>query len=438
MPDIEPHPVPERTPRGGVSAAVVAHLDDPLTRSGYSVMASSALSAVLGVGFWALAAHAFTPAEIGTSGVLIAAMMTVSSVCQLNLGNALLRFLPQAGDRAGETVMAAYGVASVAALIGGTAFVLIAPEASDAFAFIPETPWLRFAFVAAVVAWGVFALQDAALTALRRASWLPVENSSYGLAKLILLGLAGLVGLSNGLFVSWVLPLLVVIPVMNWLLFRRAIHVHLAAPHAPPETTFARGRLGRFLVTDYIGSVFGQATLTLIPIIVLAVLGDVQAGYFYLPFALITAFDLLFYGVTTSLVAEASRDEPRRGELANLVVRRFLTFQIPAALLIAAAAPLLLRPFGADYVEEGTTLLRLMALASCARAIVFLYAGTCRIEGRSDLVAIVEVVLLVSLVPATKLLAEDHGLGGVGLAWLLCHAAVALAVALPLVRFLRR
>ena len=82
-------------------------------------MASSALSAVLGVGFWALAAHAFTPAEIGTSGVLIAAMMTVSSVCQLNLGNALLRFLPQAGARAAETVVVAYGVASMAAISEG-------------------------------------------------------------------------------------------------------------------------------------------------------------------------------------------------------------------------------------------------------------------------------------------------------------------------------
>ena len=225
---------------------------------------------------------------------------------------------------------------------------------------------------------------------------------------------------------------------MNWLLFRRAIAVHLAAPHAEPETTFAPGRLGRFLVTDYIGSVFGQATLTLIPIIVLSALGSVEAGFFYLPFALISAFDLLFYGVTTSLVAEASRDEPRRAELAKTVVRRFLSFQIPAALLIVAAAPLLLLPFGADYVDEGTTLLRLMALASCARAVVFLFAGTCRIEGRSDLVAIVEVVLLATLVPATSVLARRHGLDGVGVAWLACHTVVALAVLGPLVRFLRR
>ena len=418
---------------------MVAHLDDPLTRSGYSVMASSALSAVLGVGFWALAAHAFTPAEIGTSGVLIAAMMTVSSVCQLNLGNALLRFLPQAGDRAGETVIAAYGVASVAALVGGTAFVLIAPEISDAFAFIPETPWLRFAFVAAVVAWGVFALQDSALTALRRASWLPVENSSYGLAKLVLLGLAGARrALERALRVLGAAAArrhpgheLAALPPCHPRPSRRAAR-DAARPRSRGDgsagssspTTSARSSARRRSRSSRSSCWRCSATC--------------RRATSTCPFALITAFDLLFYGVTTSLVAEASRDEPRRGELANLVVRRFLTFQIPAALLIAAAAPLLLRPFGADYVDEGTTLLRLMALASCARAIVFLYAGTCRIEGRSDLVAIVEVVLLVSLVPATKLLAEDHGLGGVGLAWLLCHAAVALAVALPLVRFLRR
>lgn len=429
---------PDARPPRSLSAVARAHLSDPLTRSAYSVMASTGLSAVLGVGFWALAAHAFTPAEVGTSGVLIAAMMTVSSVCQLNLGNALVRFLPQAGERAVRAVVAAYGLASIAALLGGAAFVLIAPAASDSFDFIHATPWLPFAFVAAVVLWGIFVLQDAALTALRRASWLPLENSVFGLAKIALLGSAALLGLSNGLFVAWVLPLLVLLPVVNWLLFRRALHVHLAASHAAPEVVFGRRRLGRFLIIDYIGSVFGQATLTLIPIIVLIVLGSAQTGFFYLPFALITAFDLLFYGVTTALVAESARDEPRRGALAQLVVRRFLSFQIPAALLIAAAAPLLLLPFGPDYVREGTTLLRLMALASCARAIVFLFAARCRVEGRSDLVAIVEAALLATLVPATVVLAGAHGLAGVGLAWLLGHMVVALAVAVPLIRFLRQ
>ena len=140
---------------------------------------------------------------------------------------------------------------------------------------------------------------------------------------------------------------------MNWLLFRRAMPTHLAAPHAAPVTEFDRGRLRRFLITDYIGSVFGQATLTLIPIIVLSALGSEEAGYFYVPFALIVAFDLLFWGVTTSLVAEASRDEaaarraraPRGAPLPQL--------PDPGRGAIALAAPLLLLPFGRTTWTRG-------------------------------------------------------------------------------------
>lgn len=431
---------PPRPPaRHGPIAAVRAHLRDPLMLSAYSVMASTALTALLGVGFWALAARTFSPSDVGNNGVLITAMITLSSVCQLNLSNALLRFVPRSGDGAGRVIVGAYGLASVVALLGGIAFVVIAPAVSDSFSFISDTPWLPFAFVAGVVLWGVFGLQDSALTALRSAQWLPFENTAFGLGKLALLIVFAAAGVASaGLFLAWILPLLALIPVMNWLLFRRAVPKHLDAPHTAPVTDFDRGRLRRFLITDYIGSVFGQATLTLIPIIVLSALGSQEAGYFYVPFQLIVAFDLLFWGVTTSLVAEASRDEARHGELARLVVRRFLSFQIPTAVAIALAAPLLLLPFGSDYVEEGTTVLRLMALASIFRAVLFLYASACRVQGRSGLVALVEAALLTVLVPGVAVLARSHGLDGVGVAWLVGNALVGLAVAWPLWRFLRR
>lgn len=425
--------------RRGPVGAVRALLREPLMLSAYSVMASTALTALLGVGFWALAARTFTPSDVGNNGVLITAMITLSSVCQLNLGNALLRFVPRSGDGAPRVVLGSYALASAAALVGGIAFVLIAPAASDSFAFINDTSWLPFAFVAGVVLWGVFGLQDSALTALRSAQWLPFENSAFGLGKLALLVAFAAAGVSSaGLFLAWVAPLVVLIPVMNWLLFTRAMRVHLDAPHTAPVTDFDRGRLRRFLVTDYIGSVFGQATLTLVPIIVLGALGSEEAGFFYVPFSLIVAFDLLFWGVTTSLVAEAARDEARHGDLARMVVRRFLSFQIPAAVAIALAAPLLLLPFGHDYVEEGTTVLRLMALASIARAVVFLYASACRIQGRSGLVALVEAALLAVLVPGVWIMANAHGLDGVGVAWLVGNTLVGLAVAWPLWRFLRR
>ncbi|HEY5142660.1 MAG TPA: hypothetical protein VII98_04090 [Solirubrobacteraceae bacterium] len=415
-----------------------AHLAEPLVLSGYSLIVSTGLGGVLGVVFWAVAARVFTPSEVGTDGVLITVMITLSSVCQLNMGNALLRFLPQTGDRAGRTVLRAYGIASLAAVLGGIVFVAAAPSISESLAFLTDSVWLPFAFVAAVVLWGIFALEDAALTALRCAPWLPAENSAFGIAKIAALPVALALGISNGVFAAWVVPLLVIVPVMNWLLFRRAIGAHLAASHAPPERRFERRALVRFIATDYLGSVFGQATITLIPLVVLHALGSRLTGFFYIPFAVISAFDSLFYGVTTSLVAEAARDEPRRRELTHLVVRRFLAFHVPAALLIVVVAPLVLLPFGADYAHQGTTLLRLLALASCFRAVVVLYAAVCRVEGRSGRLAVVEAALLVTLVPGVAILANSHGLNGVGVAWLIGNALVALAVAAPLLRFLRR
>jgi hypothetical protein len=80
---------------------------------------------------------------------------------------------------------------------------------------------LRVGFVAATVVWGIFAIEDAALLGLKRAVIVPVENTVYGAIKLVLLlGFTAFLS-AAGIFLSWVIPLAVVVPVVNWLIFRR-------------------------------------------------------------------------------------------------------------------------------------------------------------------------------------------------------------------------
>ena len=76
------------------------HISEPLYRSAYSLMVNTALNAIRGLGFWIVAARLFPPEEVGRDSVLVATMVTLSSIRQLNLGNAIPRFLPQVRDPA--------------------------------------------------------------------------------------------------------------------------------------------------------------------------------------------------------------------------------------------------------------------------------------------------------------------------------------------------
>lgn len=73
----------------------------------------------------------------------------------------------------------------------------------------------------AVVLWGIFALQDAALTAMRQAPWVLLENGLFGVLKLAGLALLFAIGSTHGAFIAWVVPMCLLLYTVNWLLFRR-------------------------------------------------------------------------------------------------------------------------------------------------------------------------------------------------------------------------
>jgi O-antigen/teichoic acid export membrane protein len=402
-------------------------------------MAGTALTALLGVVFWAIAARSAPAAEVGRDAALISALITLSAICQLNLVDAIVRFLPGVRHaRQGRAILAAYGAAAAAGLLGGVAFVIVAPAVSDGLGFLGDDHLLAAGFVGSMALWAVFVLQDSALTAMRRATWVPLENGLFSLAKIALLPALVAAGSTHAVFLAWMLPTLLVVPVVNALLFARVLGpLRRAAPQEAAARTLAGRELVRFMAQDYGGFVFGQAAVTLVPLIVVARLGDAASAHFYMPFMLIVAFDLLFYNVTTSMTVEGAHDEASTPRLAATVVRRFLTILVPAALVIAAAAPVLLIPFGARYADAGAGALRLLALASIARAIVCLYVAVARLQGRGRAILAAQATVFVVVVALALALAGSLGLRGIALAWLAGNALVAVVVAPGLVALLR-
>jgi O-antigen/teichoic acid export membrane protein len=415
-----------------------AHLAEPLFTSAYSLIASTLLTASLGIVFWAAAARLYPAAEVGRDAVLISVLSTLSSVCQLNLVDALVRFLPGVSARKrARTIASAYGSSALAALVVGTAFVVLAPLASRRLDYLSNTP-LALMFVGSLIVYGVFVIEDAVLTSLRRAYWVPIENSAFALAKIGLLAPLLVLGVGHGVFLSWFAPTFVFVVVVNRLLWTRVIRpaaratqVAIASSVAPP-----RRALALFLTQDYAGYVLAQAPGAVLPLIVLADLGSRYNAYFAIPYALMGAFDVLFYNVTMSLTVEAVHDAARTVELARKVLR-FLRLQVPIAGLIALAAPLLLLPFGPAYVHHGTPVLRLLACASVFRTPTYMFVALSRLSVRGLSIMRAQGALSSASIVLALLLVGPLGLSGVSLAWLIANAGMALALVPSLSRLLR-
>jgi O-antigen/teichoic acid export membrane protein len=425
LPVISTIEMPAITDVEGSNSKVVKALRNPLYRSGYALVINTAGTTALGAVYWAIAARLYNQQTLGRSSALISALLLLSTLAQLNLGNALVRFLPQSGRSASGLIRASYGASAVAALVGAVGFVLILPRTSSAWKFLSQSWPLCLAFIAAALIWGVFTLEDAALTGLRRAVVVPIENTAYGVLKLALLVVFAWALRSSGIFISWILPLIPIILVINWMIFRRY------AGEVPPSDVRLRTReIVRFAGVDYLGSLLSQAYGSILPLIVLSVLGAAANGSFYIAWTISSGLMLVAANFGTSLMVEAMSAPERLGELTKGVLARCAAVVLAGTAVLVVGARPILDIYGAKYAAHASVLLIVLALATLPRSLVQLTFALDRIAGKVGRASFTQFVLAVLVLSAASVMMRPLGILGVGLAWTGANVLVAV-VRLP-------
>jgi O-antigen/teichoic acid export membrane protein len=409
-------------------------LRTPLYRDALALLLNSGVTSLIGVAYWTLAARLTPPEVVGLNAALISAMMALASLSHLGLVGALSGFLPRAGAATGALVKRAYALAAVLALVFATAFVVAAPHFSGQLRDL-ERPGLAAVFVAAVLTWSLFALQDSVLTGLGRAVWIPLENIIYSGAKLVLvLALAASLG-GYGILVSWVVPAALAVVPVSLAVFKIFIPSHLEAYGTEP----ARGThlFRRFVASDGLGMVLAQMLSALFPILVMEQAGAETAGRFYIPWMLAQSLDLVAINVGMSLTVQGAHTQDQLPSIFRRVLLRTLA---PVGLLVAVAmvaAPLVLTLFGAGYANASVEAFRLLLVGSLLRVVITLAICAAWAERRPSRVVALQAALTVLVLPLAWRLTPGLGATGAALAWTIGQAAVA-GLAVLLVRHLLR
>ncbi|MFN8446527.1 MAG: phosphotransferase [Caldilineaceae bacterium] len=408
---------------------IAAHLQSSLLRNGYALVFNSMATSALGVFYWMLAAHIYSAPVVGLNAALINAMLFLAQSAQLNLTNGVNRFLPVAGKRSMRFILSVYAVGLVAApLVCLIYFLGIEAWATSLYAVFVD--WhFALLFVAATMAWCIFALQDSVLIGLRQATWVPVENLTFAVAKLVLLVVLVKLLPNLGIFLSWVVPMALLLLPVNWVIFRYLAPRHIVATDLRSEPLTV-GSVTRYVAGDYLGSLVMTATTGLLPLMVLEQAGAATNAYFSIAWTIANSLYLVSRNMGMSLISEASLD---RGKL-ELYRRRVLlqTFKVlvPITLFIVITAPWLLRLFGQAYSSEATTLLRLLALSALPAVIPSLSVSVNRVQRKLMRVFIVQAALCGLVVVLSYLLLKRDGITGIGLAWLIGQSVIALILVL--------
>jgi O-antigen/teichoic acid export membrane protein len=422
-------PVDERVtapPGGRVALRGLARHINPVHRDGLALVLSSGLTSAVGLLYWVVAARLFTPAVVGVNSVALSTMQLLGGIAHLNLTQALLRFAPVAGRQTRRLMLTCYGVATTVAALVGLGYAAgaprWAPEMVDAVGYGP----LLVFFAVATPVWAIFTMQDYLLTALKRATVVPLENLAFALLKIGLLAAAVGVGHVGGIAASWVLAtVLIVLAVNAWLLVRAIPQTATAEPVEPVRPRV----VARFVRSDYAGATLWQLAMNGIPALVLARLGADDAAVYGIVWTIAISLYLIPSGMGQSMIAHTAGDPGRAETARRAMERRSLMLVVPAAAVLAVGAYPVLWLFGEHYAQRGSWALALAALSAIPQVITAATVAQARVQQRMRVLVAVPGSLGVAVLACAWALMPLLGITGVALSWLavqLVGAAVLL------------
>jgi O-antigen/teichoic acid export membrane protein len=376
-----------------------AFLVEPLTRNAAALMLASIGTGMLGAAYWFTAARMLPAAAVGRGSALVSAAILIAGVSQLNLPASLPRLLPVSGSRVGAYILRGYG----AALVVAAALALLAVTSGALATIVHQSLDAPTAvlFVALTALWTVFALQDSVLAGLRRATWVPIENISFGATKLILLvAIAASVGYGvqeDAIVASWLVPMIATLIAVNVLIFSRIIPA--TPPRAASGAERAALRVRRYLAAEYVAGLAQVVAINVIPLLVVEAGGATLAGHFYMAWIGAIALESLANSVATSLTVEAARAPDSLPVLVPRALRMGFAVVVPAAVATALLASPVLGALGRGFREDGAVVLAVMAAGVALHVPVAVAFSAARVRQR------LRIVLWVPVVQSAALLA---------------------------------
>jgi O-antigen/teichoic acid export membrane protein len=139
---------------------------------------------------------------------------------------------------------------------------------------------------------------------------------------------------------------------------------------------------------------------------------------------------LVATNMAIALTVEGAVDEGKLREHFKQAFRNVLRLVLPVVLIVFVGADRLLGFFGSAYARHGSTLLRLLVLASIPQTFVYLKVGVYRAQRRVRPVILVHATIAALMLGLSAALLSRYGIRSVGLAWLLAQMTVASCILL--------
>ncbi|WP_292730574.1 lipopolysaccharide biosynthesis protein [Methanoculleus sp.] len=393
------------------------HLQEPLIRNSFYIMASSFVAAGFGFFFWMIAARFYSQADVGIATALMSSMGLLILISRLGLDQSVIRFFPLRDKN--KVLGTAILVPTAVALGAGVIFIAAVDVVSPELTVVRTVAPLYLIFLGAYsITW----VLEGAFNALRKSEHYFALNLLYGTRILFLVPLVflGAMGIFSAFGLSFVLGLVLALVLLARCSVRPALGV---------DRVFLR-EAWQFSAGAYIAGILMSAPNMVIPIMVLHVLGAESTANYYITYAIVSILFMIPYAFTTSLFVEGSHG----GEMKKSVLRTLASMfalLVPAIIALSLFGEQILNLIGKDYVE-GMALLQVLAASALFVSVCQTFISIAKVRNDIRSLIILSSFISVALLGLGYTLMNRFGLIGMGYAWLTTYVAGTLLVGIIL------
>jgi O-antigen/teichoic acid export membrane protein len=394
---------------------MTSFFQDPLYRNSIFIMLNTGLVSLFNYLFWLIAFKVTSSEHIGLATAAISAAMMIAAISRLGMDDSITRFLPQSKDRGGF-VNALIVIMLLVTIIVLAGFMMWLPHVSPALLFIKQWQY-ALPFVILVILMSVCNMQGTTLVASRRADLALLEFALLFL-RIPLLLVMGALGIF-GIFLAMDITYLIMMVVGFIFLYRMGIV-------RDRHTDFGQARKTmKYSLSNYMALILYTAPYTLIPILVINVIGASQQAYYYAAYSIAAFLLLVPDAIVASMFVEGAHERPLR-DTAYKSLRFALIILVPMVLATAFFGDNLLLLFSREHSAAAYELLLLLAISSLFYAVIEVCFTVMQVRKNLVMLNFIRLSNTGLTLGLGYVFMQKIGLIGIGYAWLLSCVIVAV------------
>jgi O-antigen/teichoic acid export membrane protein len=396
-----------------------------LYRNAFYLVLYSAANSLTGILFWIAAARLYSTEAVGLASAGIAAIGLVAIFSSLGLDYGLIRFLPDVGNRASDTINTCFTTTGLITVVLAGIFMAGLAVWSPALLSIRESPAFLVSFLCLGLLFTVSGFAVQVFIARRQSGYTLAQGLIFGLSRFIPLFLLVSIYSSLGIYVSWGSAVAASALIGIFFFLPRVLKGYR------PRLTIKKAVLTemfRFSLANYISSIFWSLPMVVLPLTIVNILGAEQNAYFHVGWSVASVIFIIPVGTSQSLYAEGSHDQETLGREVRKSVKISLVLIVPALIIIMTLGDKILWLFGKAYSENTTKLIWIIAPSVIPMSINFIYLSIKRVQKRMKRAVFLTVFMAVITLSLSYFLLPVIGILGAGVAWLAGQAGAALFV----------